>query len=173
MSHKAVEIANEFLRLADGDLTQMQVQKLAYIAHGWNLAITGEPLISEPVRAWPYGPVYPELYEHTKFFGKSAIGRLITTADSSPARFFGMTSADAQTYDAELTPSELQIIQNVWKRYGRLSAIRLSELTHQPNTPWFNAFRKQGQGAVLPDEEIRGHYTELADRLSGALHVSN
>jgi uncharacterized phage-associated protein len=168
MPHASVEIANEFLRLAGGRLTQMQVQKLAYIAHGWNLAINGEPLIAEPPRAWPYGPVYVDLYEHTKLFGKDFIGRLVTPDDSMPARFFG-SSGNARPYEARLTPSQREIIRQVWQRYGSLSAIRLSELTHQPNTPWYNAFRR-GQGAELPNEEIRVHYLELAQRASSAAH---
>ena len=168
MAHSAVEIANEFLRLAKGNLTQMQVQKLAYIAHGWNWAINGQPLVAEDAQAWPYGPVYPDLYQHTKFFGREAIGRQITPDDSEVARFFGDGRQTAKPYAASLSPAERAVVEHVWRRYGSLNAIRLSELTHQPNTPWFKAFRTNGQGATLSEQDIRAHYAELAQRASDA-----
>lgn len=169
MPHRSVEIANEFLKRAPGqNLTQMQAQKLAYIAHGWNLAINGEPLIGEDVKAWPYGPVYPDLYEHTQFFGREPIRRLITPDDAKIARFFGEGRSNAAPYKGAISAKESAVIDQVWRRYGSLSAIRLSELTHQPNTPWFRAFRNNGQGATLPEDEIRAHYLELAQRASHA-----
>ena len=72
MPHRAVSIANEFLKMpgAKETLIQMQLQKLVYLANGWNLAINGMPLVSDNAEAWDYGPVYRALYDHTKFFGK-------------------------------------------------------------------------------------------------------
>jgi uncharacterized phage-associated protein len=40
---------------------QMQLQELVYIAHGWCLAISGEPLTGERPEAMPYGPEYRRL----------------------------------------------------------------------------------------------------------------
>ena len=164
MAHRAVEIANEFLRLpgAAGRLTQMHLQKLTYIAHGWNWAVNNEPLISDDIEAWSFGPVVRDLYDHTKFFGSQPIDRLITPDDSQVARFFGGTG-EAPAYRAPLTDREREVIRQVWDRYGKLSAIRLSELTHQPGTPWFQAFQ-HGRNATIDEEAIRAHYNALADR---------
>ena len=164
MTHRAVEIANEFLRLpgASGRLTQMHLQKLVYIAHGWNWAINGEPLIGDEIQAWSFGPVVRDLYEHTKFFGSAPINRPITPDDSQVARFFG-NSGEAAPYSATLTGREQQVIEQVWRRYGGLSAIRLSELTHQPGTPWFLAFQR-GRNTRIDEDVIRALYNELAER---------
>jgi uncharacterized phage-associated protein len=40
-------------------LTPMKLQKLLYLAHGYYVAITGQPLIDEDFEAWKYGPVAP------------------------------------------------------------------------------------------------------------------
>jgi hypothetical protein len=76
MPYPAAAIANEFLELAKANgqaLTPMQIQKLVYFAHGWNLAITGEPLIWERVEPWDYGPVVRNLYRNLREFGSGAI----------------------------------------------------------------------------------------------------
>ncbi|HQS97664.1 MAG TPA: DUF4065 domain-containing protein, partial [Novosphingobium sp.] len=71
---RSVAIANEFLRKAGAvGLTQMQLQKLVYFSHGWALGLTEQPLTTDGPEAWAYGPVYPDLYDHTKFFGRGSI----------------------------------------------------------------------------------------------------
>ena len=161
----ALEVANEFLSLpeAQGRLTQMKLQKLAFIADGWNWVINENDLVDESAEAWNYGPVFKALYDHTKFFGSSPIprGRLITPDDSEVMRFFGGKSKKSSPYRAELSPAQKSVIQHVWSRYGGLSAIELSQLTHRPGTPWFNAFSR-GKNSVISLNDIKKHYQELA-----------
>jgi uncharacterized phage-associated protein len=169
MPYRSVEIANEFLRLpgAQGKLTQMQLQKLAYLANGWNLAINGEPLISEPVEAWDYGPVYRDLYDHTKFFGKAPLPRLITAADDEAARFF-MSGPAPSAYEAPLTERERAVVSHVARRYGSLSGAQLSAMTHQRGTPWFETYTKSGRSQLIPIDLIKAHYDQLAERAQQA-----
>lgn len=162
---RSVAIANEFLRKPGGEaLTQMQLQKLVYIAHGWNLGLLGRGLTTDEPEAWAYGPVYPDLYDHTKFFGRGAIGREITPDDDEAARFFiGRRSDRKQAYRAEIDANERSIIDQVWSRYGSLSGARLSALTHQPNTPWSMTYDGRRNRSISSDV-IRSHYAELAAR---------
>ena len=170
--YTSTQIANEFLRLpgAAQRLTQMQLQKLAYIANGWNLAINGEPLIAEDPQAWSLGPVYRNLYEHTQTFGSAPIGRQLTPKDHRIiANYYESEGNDLSApYAAALSESEKQIIENVWARYGSMSGSRLSSMTHEPNTPWYKAFRR-GKNTPLRKDEIMEHYLELAKR---ATHVA-
>jgi uncharacterized phage-associated protein len=163
---RSVAIANEFLRLPNGKgLTQMQLQKLVYFAHGWSLSLTNEPLTSDPVEAWDFGPVYPDLYEHTKFFGKAPIGRLITPDDDELARFFLNEKSDRPAYRASLGERQRAIIKQVWSKYGKLSGARLSALTHQPGTPWFQVYKNGiGKSQEIDNNLIQDHYNEIADR---------
>ncbi len=60
MAFAARQVANWFIERAaqEGEyLTQLKLQKLVYMAHGWNLALLGKPLISENIEAWKWGPV--------------------------------------------------------------------------------------------------------------------
>ena len=48
--HPAVSVENDFFRLAkdeDKSITNMQLQKLPYIAYNWSLALLNKLLISE------------------------------------------------------------------------------------------------------------------------------
>lgn len=142
----------------------MQLQKLAYIAHGWNLVVNREGLISEPVEAWTYGPVYRDLYDHTKYFGKEPIGHLLSADDSEIAGLFVPPSKRSAPYKAALTSREEQVIGHVWNRYGKLNAFQLSEMTHQFGTPWYETFVTKGRNRIIPDEIISSHYEQLAER---------
>ena len=64
-AHDARQVANEFLSLAEETnipLTPLQVQKLVYFAHAWQLGLYGKPLIDTEFEAWRYGPVVPVVY---------------------------------------------------------------------------------------------------------------
>jgi uncharacterized phage-associated protein len=163
MAYRAVEIANQFLSLPDVDgLTQMQLQKLVYFANGWNLALSGTPLVSESPQAWDYGPVYADLYDHTKFFGSKKIERQITPDDDEAIRFFLDSPSGRSPYLAQLDSRERSIIDHVWRRYGKMSGPRLSALTHQPNTPWFITYKEKGKSAQIDQILIQNHYDGLA-----------
>ena len=65
IGHDAKAIANRFLDLADQEtipLNLMHLQKLLYNAHGYHLAMLGEPLFWQTVYAWKYGPVIADVY---------------------------------------------------------------------------------------------------------------
>lgn len=163
MAHSA-EVANEFLKMpgAMGRLTQMHLQKLVYMAHGWKLALVGEPLADDAIEAWDYGPVFPELYEHTKYNGRSPVARLIAPSDGNPFSFFEGDAAQGP-YEANISELDKRILDHVWRKYGRLSAFKLSDLTHRPGTPWFKAFHERGKRSAIDDREIRAHYLKLAE----------
>ena len=81
MGYLAKAVANEFLKLAQNEnatLTQMKLQKLVYIAHGFNLALVDSALLEDKIQAWQYGPVIPSLYGEFKSFGNSPITRNAT-----------------------------------------------------------------------------------------------
>ena len=147
--HSPIAIANEFVRRAgtNARLSSMQLQKLVYIAHGWNLAVTGTPLVAGRLEAWDNGPVFPELYRSTRHLARDADG-LLLDADGTPAA-------------AALDDGERELLAAVWDRYGNMPAERLSALTHEPDTPWTKAYLEHGRNATIPNDVIESHYLEL------------
>lgn len=157
------QIANEFIRRAAADgthLTQMQLQKLVYIAHGWKLAITGHPLTHDAPEAWEYGPVYKELRRSLRSYGRSGVAREIKNCEYVPGVF---EEDDDAIANASLDESEKEVIDRVYQDYGKFHAFQLSALTHRDGTPWTQVYdHGKGKYDEIPPELIREHFVELA-----------
>lgn len=160
MPHSSLVIANEFIgRSIDAPgrgLTQMQVQKLVYLAHGWALGAYDEPLIEDPVEAWKFGPVIRPLYAALSHYGSSPINRKIRWGEDTI-----LYGADDDGIAQEDLPEWNQsIVDMVWDNYGAFPAFKLSALTHEPGTPWSQTYR-EGHKRIIKTEVIRDHFRGL------------
>lgn len=154
MIYTAKSIANYLLDLAKSKgelLSPMKLQKLVYYAHGWYVGHKGEPLIDEPVEAWPYGPVIPSLYHEFKQFGSEGI--------SIKAREFDGVSSFREVPPPE-DASIRRYLEGVWSSYGQYTGLKLSELTHSPDGPWDKTWKESGgmRGSDIPFSVIAEHF---------------
>jgi uncharacterized phage-associated protein len=162
MTHACSAIANEFLKRAQAEgrpLTHMHLQKLVYIAHGWHLAVNNEPLVDEQFQAWEFGPVSLSMYRALKGYGSGPITRLIRQGDDTPGR----PEDDGDSVTAKLELSEREIIDQIWQEFREYKAFQLSALTHKPDSPWDNAFKRGGQNTLIPNNDIQDYFAVLAD----------
>ena len=158
--YKARAIANYFLERAwaeSRELDPLKIQKLVYFAHGWYLGIHGQPLVAEPVEAWPFGPVFPSVYQEFKFYGRDTIGEMAFDLKDDEPWAPVVPESDSKTRE---------VLDRVWKVYGHLSGTRLSRMTHDKDGPWARAWesrRRRGrpQGAVIPNVEIDEYFRRL------------
>ena len=99
-------VANFFIEKSKASgvpVDPLKLQKLIYFAHGWHLAVTGEPLLDENVEAWPYGPVVPTVYHEFKKDGNSTIAGPATIFDGKEWVIPRITD-----------PSALSVLEKVW-----------------------------------------------------------
>ena len=165
-------VANSFLKLSfqSGRLvTPLKLIKLVYMAYGWWLAVMRERLFDEPIEAWEYGPVVPSLYHEFKRYGRSPIlemsNQVLFSDDvcedaSSKDREDGLCiHCPVPELDAEKATSLKRAIHWVWEKYSPYTAVDLSRMTHEKNTPW----RKARDSGVpcLADKDIIEHFGEL------------
>lgn len=154
--YSSAAIANRFLRIAEREdvpLTPMKIQKLVYIAHGWHLGLYDEPLCSEIVQAWKWGPVFPDLYHSVKHWGNRPI--------REPVRDYWDEDEVPPVPDDD--SSESHLIDDVWSIYRGYTGSQLSRLTHAADTPWDQVV-KERQGRWYPeisDGLIDQHYKEM------------
>jgi uncharacterized phage-associated protein len=149
LGHSPTRVAEYILKLAqdkENPLTPMQVLKLVYISHGWQLGLYGRPLVNGSIEAWQYGPVIPSVYHRYKRFGSRFIDDVPT---SLPIGF---------------SDSEISTITQVLAGYGKRSGISLSSLTHEPGTPWSITVEQSGVGAVISNDLVEDYYRRQAKR---------
>ncbi|WP_051964951.1 Panacea domain-containing protein [Deinococcus misasensis] len=125
-------------------LTHIEIQKLAYICHGYALALKNRPLIASHAYAWKYGPVFPTLYSELQRYGAEPITDLL----SEPL---------------QLDPEALEVVRAVMDVYGEYGASKLVEVTHQKGTPWHRSWQANHY-SVIPNPEIRQHYQSLLSK---------
>jgi len=150
--HDSRAIANIFVGIshkAGETLTITQLVKFVYFAHGWTLGYTGEPLIRDKVKAWPYGPVVPMVYRAFR-----PQGILI----KAPA-----IDENGRVYSAKPSSAQREIISNVYKAYSHLTPLQLTDITHEENTPWHQYAGKLYH--TIGIEEIKAHYKERVKEL--------
>ena len=148
--HDSRTVANRFLGLAreqNDTLTPMQILKLVYMAHGWMLGLYGRSLIKDDIQAWQYGPVIPRLYNAMRAYKSRPV--------DAPLFVNPLDQLDANEND---------LVQQVYRRYGKMSGPALSRLTHAPNTPWALTYQPGEFGTLIPTDLIQDHYSQLAQQ---------
>lgn len=162
MGYSAKAVANHFLsKYGKHGICPLKIQKLVYIAHGWYMAFHEDPLVAdEYAEAWRHGPVFPSLYHEFKHRGSLPITELAKTVDLINGR---LKRSTPQVAKSDMHVREL--LDRIWEVYGKYSGIRLSNMCHQPESPWDqtrkDASRKRANNADIDDDLIREYYKDV------------
>jgi uncharacterized phage-associated protein len=151
--HSCLKVANYLLQLARRDrvsLTPMQLIKLVYMCHGWMLGLYGRPLIGEPVQAWKYGPVIPELYRHLSKYAGRPVTHLLPRPEGP-----------------DFSALEANLIEQVYVQNAAFDGVQLSEMTHKVGSPWHQIWDPEDKTKVIPNEIIRAYHARLAGTVAG------
>lgn len=151
---KALDVINEIIRRSHArgkPVTNLEMQKLAYFAHGWCLALSGgKPLIDgEPFQAWRFGPVLPGINRAFKEYGTSAIP-LEHPLSKTP----------------ELTDDLAELIELVLDVYGGYTSHELVGMCHDPKGPWYKIYHDVGTPSKMPDRDICSYFISKLDEES-------
>jgi uncharacterized phage-associated protein len=143
------KIADFFLKYAaefGEPLTQLKLQKLAYYAQAWHLALCKKPLFKEDFQAWVYGPALPTLYRKYKRFGYNPIK--VPKNLSFP----------------KLNSETRSFLEEVYRKYGKLEASQLVRLIHSEE-PWKNARKcleaDESCKSIISKKSMQKYYSSL------------
>lgn len=152
MEHDCRSVANKIIapRLeSNNPITHLQVQKLVYFCHAWMLGLYHEPMLLQPIQAWRYGPVLPELYESLRRYGREPIRRPIDLPS-------------IRVEENEYDDRQESIIRQVLDVYGHLSGVQLSTITHAKGTPWHQVWSASKRSVIISDNVIEDYYAQQA-----------
>lgn len=143
---KAVDVAGYVKDQLDID-SNLKLEKLIYLAYAKVLFQTGKRLFTEPIEAWDYGPVVPEVYRafnaQTLPSNRSFIKKVVVTPKGGAMQ---------------------KNIDSVLEKFGNSDPYDLTKLTHRSGTPWSKAYEEL-KNNELRDADIleyhRAHPGEL------------
>ena len=104
---------DEYHRVTGETIDEMKLHKLLYFAQRESFAVSGQPLFSEELQGWKYGPVSPDVRP-----------------------LLGQDGIEAATHPVGANTAYL--LKNVILEYAPFASWKLSELTHQEQS-WRNA----------------------------------
>ncbi|MCY4491114.1 MAG: DUF4065 domain-containing protein [Thaumarchaeota archaeon] len=146
-------IADYILGTSDKQLTHMQINRLAYISHGFTLALENEPLFSDGVQAWKYGPIIPSIYHVLKRYRDSpvpALGYCGTLLENAKERLNFINSV--------IPDNHKSVIKEVLSVYGGFSGLGLSTITHEKGSPWEQCYDPNWFSISIPDDITKEYY---------------
>lgn len=137
------DVADYFLAHCDeesGDqISNLKLQKLAYYAQGFSLALLGRPLFDEPIEAWMHGPVVPSLYRKYKDHGG-----------------MGLPKPDNINFE-KYSDDERDLLDEVYRVYGQFSAWKLRNMTHEEQ-PWKESYVEGASSMPISNEAMRSFF---------------
>ena len=158
-------IANAILDVRDElnlKTTNLELQKLLYFCHAFNLNRYGQPLVSGVFEAWKNGPVNPAVYRAFKDFVGNPITKRAKKRDYRKNVYIELES--------NIPNIIIDSLRDDIKSLSKLSAWELVDLSHAPNGPWDFVVQKSKHGVAagmrITDEITRSKFAYLKRAVS-------
>lgn len=141
MGVTALQAAKHACEASGWTLTNLQLQKILYLAHMIYVGRHDNPLVAdEAFEAWNYGPVLPSVYHTVSAFGSGPIKNI----------FRSVPSIDG----GEIA----SLIEDTVERFAPMPPFKLVELTHDDRSAWSRHYSSDLRGVQIPKSSIREEY---------------
>jgi uncharacterized phage-associated protein len=124
-------------RISGWTLTNLEIQKILYVAQMEHLERTKAPLFPEEFEAWQHGPVVSDLYHSLKQFKKEPV---------------------KDVFDDPPFPSESEegaSIQAAYDKTRHMTPGQLINFSHRPGGAWEAVYHNLRRHQVIPMDLIR------------------
>lgn len=146
MPMPGIAAAKRLCELSGWNLTNLEIQKILYIAQMLHLGKHGadNPLISDTFEAWDFGPVVPAVYHKLKIFGAEKVSNVFRRVGDLKDENAG--EALHQTFEAIRSASASQLVA----------------FTHDEIGAWAHYYEPNVKGTVIPNKAIAREYHDRA-----------
>lgn len=141
MAARSDSVCRFICETGDWRITNLQLQKILYIAQMAYLGIEGERLADLSFEAWDHGPVAPRVYRQVRMFGAAPIGDVFS---------------DARPFAANSKRKEM--LTNACRDLIPLRPGQLVEITHWDGGAWAACYEPRAKGTRIPDQAIIREY---------------
>ena len=115
------------------EVTQLQIQKLMYFFEAYYMNVKNTDKLYEcNFNAWMFGPVAIPLYKEYKNFGEFPIN----------------LTEEKIEIGKQIDKIKKELLDELYKVFGKLNANELVSLTHRVNSPWYNKWNENNQRVV-------------------------
>lgn len=146
MAISAFQAAKTLGSLTDWGLTNLQMQKILYLAHMEHLGWHGEPLVNGTFEAWDYGPVLPSVYHRLKCYG----------AEPARDRFYSSSPVTKGT--------EYEVLKSAAEKLANLPPATLVHYTHEDGGAWSKRYAPGARGRAIYNQDIKREYDDRRKR---------
>jgi len=136
------KLGNAIIFLAEkiNPLSKTKLLKLVYLIEELSVRKYGAPFFNIRFDVWKLGPVSRDL-----FVEMTSEPELLEAYIIKEERNGGVFVKPKQTFsDDEFSDTEINLLEEVVKTYGKYSAEQLIELTHRKHSPWYATAQKNG-----------------------------
>lgn len=140
MTTSALSAARSVCEMREWTVSNLELQKILYLAHMFHLGRTGQPLVAERFEAWDYGPVIPDLYHRVKGFGNAPVRNVFHWVPPVPPG------------------PEYETLREAAEATRRTSPSRLVAITHWDRGAWAQCYRSGVAGITIPNDLIAAEY---------------
>jgi uncharacterized phage-associated protein len=136
-------------------VSNLALQKLAYLAQVDHFARFGLPLVDTTFEAWDLGPVSPDLYHKVKIFG------------SRPVRDVFYNARNFREDD-----ERRRTLKRICKKYLGKRPGELVEISHWDFGAWAKKYEPNFRGIAITDDDIkyeirnRERHSDLWERIN-------
>lgn len=136
-------VAKEICKNGNWAITNLELQKILYIAQMFSYGKRGKPLFDNSIEAWDYGPVVPEVYHKLKFVGNGAIPSFMFPSETC------------------VSEENKVFISHVSEMVNGLKGWELVAITHRIGGAWQSTYRPGVKHLVISPSAIQNEYSEL------------
>ncbi len=138
------KVAKVFCEKRNWSATNLEIQKLLYIAQVFSLGLRNKLLFKDTIEAWRYGPVVRHVYDRFKIYGSMPIQPV----------------ALADTAEHKCSEEEYGFISGIAEATKDLRDWQLVGLTHRDGTAWkkrYNPFISN----EISERDMREEYEKV------------